>query len=110
MDGLGDRLDVVIAEAKSGNDNKPNASWRTGQADPAISYIVRFIGTHPNSEVASVAAALASTFRFEDALTRYRYIVFSKESNDFYASKGVTYITYPGRHPIHCRCARQQLD
>ena len=94
MTGLDDRLDVVIAEAKSGNENRPNPSWRSGKAEPAISYIVRFIGTHTESEVGSVAEALATTFRFEDARTRYRYIVFSKQRNDSYASKGVTYITY----------------
>lgn len=93
-DGAGDRLDVVIAEAKSGNENRPNKVWLTGTADPAISYIVRFIGAHPESEVPGVATSLATTFRFEDRRARYRYIVFSNERNDHYASKGVMYLTY----------------
>jgi hypothetical protein len=65
-----------------------------GQADPVISYVVRFIGAHSEPEVAAVAQALATTFRFEDARTRYRHVLFSNERNDYYASKGVSYITY----------------
>jgi hypothetical protein len=43
-DGARGRLDVVIAEAKSGNKNRPNRVWRAGTPDPAISYVVRFNG------------------------------------------------------------------
>jgi hypothetical protein len=93
-DGVEGRLDVIVAEAKSGNENRPNKMWRAGMPDPAISYIVRFIGVHPEGEVRDVAKSLAMTFRFEDDLSRYRYILFSNQPNDHYASKGVTYITY----------------
>jgi hypothetical protein len=93
-EGAGGRFDVVIAEAKSGNENRPNPVWRAGTPDPAISYIVRFIGVHPDGEVQDVAKSLATTFRFEDPRSRYRYVLFSNRPNDHYASKGVTYITY----------------
>ncbi len=93
-DGSNGRCDVVIAEAKSGNENRPNRIWRSGTQEPAITYLVRFIGVHPEGEVAGVAQSLAATFRFEDPHARYRHVVFASEPNDHYASKGVTYITY----------------
>ena len=37
------RFDVVIAEAKSGNDTKPNSAWRN-KATNIIEYIIRFVG------------------------------------------------------------------
>lgn len=95
LDGAGGKIDVIVAEAKSGNENRPNTVWRAAAtADPIASYIVRFVGTHPAPEVGAVAATLASTFRSEDTTTRYRYIVFSIQANKHYADRGITYITY----------------
>lgn len=87
------RIDVVIAEAKSGKENRPNKVWASGAVDP-IGYIVRFIGAHPEGAVKPIAEGLASKFRFEDPQARYRYIVFSNEPNEHYGKKGVTYIPY----------------
>lgn len=92
--GAADKVDVIIAESKSGNENRPNKVWRTPAADPVISYIVRFVGTHPEGEVNAVATALAATYRFEDGRARYRYVMFSNTENEHYSRKGVTYITY----------------
>jgi len=93
-DGSQGKMDVVIAEAKSGNENRPNKAWRAGAPDPSISYVVRFVGLHAEGELRSVAQALATAFRFEDDRCRYRYVVFSKEPNEHYASRGVKYITF----------------
>ena len=87
-------MDVVIAEPKSRNENRPNRVWRAGTPNPAISYIVRFMGLHPDGEIQSVANALATTFRFEDLRSRFRYVLFSNQPNDHYAARGVTYIKY----------------
>jgi len=43
VSGADGKIDVVIAEAKSGNENKPNKPWREKQVS-VIEYIVRFIG------------------------------------------------------------------
>lgn len=93
-DGSEGKMDLVIAEAKSGNENRPNKVWRAGTPDPSISYVVRFMGLHAKGELRHVAQALATAFRFEDDRCRYRYVVFSKEPNEHYASRGVTYITF----------------
>jgi hypothetical protein len=93
-DGSAGKTDVVIAEVKSSNENKPNKAWRAGVPDPSISYVVRFVGLHAEPELAQVAKALSTTFRFENDHCRYRYAVFSKEPNEHYAAKGVTYITF----------------
>ena len=93
--GSDQKTDVVVAEVKSGNGNKPNAAWKKmGASHPAIPYIVRFVGLHDESEISDVAKALASDFHFEDDRCRLRYIVFARKCNKDYASKGVTYITF----------------
>jgi hypothetical protein len=93
-DGIAGRMDVIIAEAKSGNEDRPNRAWRGGKPDPVISYVVRFIGLHPEAQGQEVSKSLATTFRYEDNRTRYRYLLFSNQRNEHYAAKGVTYITY----------------
>ena len=94
VSGAGDRMDIVLAEVKSRKNNKPNGVWLTGTPDPSIIYMVRFIGCHDDAQVPRVAQALATAYRFEDARSRYRYIVFSAEPNEHYLSKGVEYITF----------------
>ncbi len=86
--------DIVVAEVKSGNENRPNRVWREMAANPSISYIVRFVGLQREDEIPQVAQALATGFRFEDCNCRFRYIVFAKEPNEHYQSRGVTYITF----------------
>jgi hypothetical protein len=94
VDGADRKADVVIVEVKSGNDSTPNRVWKAPQPDPAISYLVRFIGLHAEAEIGPVAHALASTFRFEDDRCRIRYVMFSREANAHYQQRGVTYITF----------------
>ncbi len=94
--GSDEKIDVVIAEVKSGKKrNTPNAAWKKIKAsDLVIAYIVRFVGLHDESEISDVEKALASDFHFEDDRCRLRYIVFAHETNKNYVSKGVTYITF----------------
>jgi len=94
VDGVVGKTDVVIAEVKSGNDTTPNRVWKAPQPDPAISYLVRFIGLHAEADIAPVAHALASTFRFEDDRLRIRYFVFARDVNAHYQQRGVTYMTF----------------
>ena len=66
---------MIIAEVKSGKDATPNRVWRSARTSPdvsqAISYIVRFIGLHPETEVDDVAKSLGQTFRHEDDRLRF---------------------------------------
>ena len=89
------KIDVVIAEVKSGKKNIPNRVWKNGVSNHAIEYIVRFVGLHnKEAKISDAAKALASGFHFEDDRCRLRYIVFAQKINGDYASKGVTYITF----------------
>jgi len=90
------RFDVVIAEVKSGNDNRPNPVWRNGDNPIPIEYIVRFIGLHEcDDEISEIASTLLSRYTYEeDDKCHIRYIVFSKVANPHWQSQGVTYITY----------------
>lgn len=92
--GAAERIDVVIAEVKSGNQNNPNSVWREMKANEAIRYIVRFIGLHPEAEIERVATALATNFRLEEARCRIRYVLFCSEVNRHYREKGVSHITF----------------
>jgi hypothetical protein len=92
--GSNGRFDVVIAESKSGAENRPNTVWRDGDGK-VISYLVRFIGLYKTEdEIKAVAAKLASSFEYEDDLCRFRYAIFSNSENDHYRGKRVTYFTY----------------
>ncbi|MGA2236271.1 MAG: hypothetical protein ABSG23_12405 [Terriglobales bacterium] len=87
------RFDVVIAEAKGGDDTRPNPVWRDCRVDYPVKYIVRFIGLYESeAEVTAVAKSLLTKYCYEDEKCRFRYIVFSKEANPHYASRGVTYL------------------
>jgi hypothetical protein len=94
VDGSPGKFDVVIVEVKSGKDNRPNSVWRAGITDPAVAYMVHFIGLHNEQQAGQVAGELATHFHYEDEKSRYRYIVVSKEPNEHYKSKGVTYISF----------------
>jgi hypothetical protein len=92
--GANEKIEVVIAEVKSGNDNKPNRVWRGAEAKQTACYIARFVGLHVESELQPVGDALATAFRFEDERCRFRYVVFAINSNSHYRKKGVSYITF----------------
>lgn len=88
-------IDIVIAEVKSGNDNKPNKVWKEKQLEP-IKYIVRFIGLlDDEDEIGNVASHLASEYHYTDKNGRFRirYIIFANDVNAHYSSK-IQYITF----------------
>ncbi len=95
VDGAKGRIDAVIAEVKSGNDNKPNRVWRDPvEARKVATYIARFVGLHDGPDLERVGNTLSTTFRLEDDKCRFRYVVFSNDPNEHYEGKGVTYITF----------------
>lgn len=89
------KFDVVVAEVKSGRNNKPNSVWKRTKNAAPIEYIVRFIGLQRNdSEVKKAASSLLKCYEYEDDQCRIRYIMFSSEPNYYYQSRGVKYFTY----------------
>lgn len=93
VDGQNGRFDIVIAEAKSGDKDRPNPVWRNRKLAP-IKYVVRFVGLYDESKVDEVARELSEHYCFENKKSRIRYIVFSNEVNQHYANQGVKYITF----------------
>lgn len=91
VDGQNGRFDVVIAEVKSGNENRPNAVWRNKNLAP-IKYLIRFIGLYDEPEVDKVARKLSEQYCFENEKSRIRYIVFANAINQHYAKQGVKFI------------------
>lgn len=88
------RPDLLIAEVKSGDANKPNKVWRDGYI-PAIEYVVRFFGICADEvEIREVATNLARSFKYERDQFRFRYIVFADSANEHYVKKGVRCITF----------------
>lgn len=88
-----ERFDIVIAEVKSGNENRPNSVWRNGSSVP-IEYLVRFVGLFNEPQIADVANKLFAHYCYENEKSRIRYIVFANEPNPHYLAKGVKYITF----------------
>lgn len=94
VDGATGRFDVVIAEAKSGNENRPNKVWRNGITEP-VEYLTRFVGLcNSEEEIRAISSRLLSHFSYEDKRSRFRYIVFSSIANEHYGKSGVTYLVY----------------
>lgn len=94
VENKNEKIDVIIAEVKSGNTNTPNPVWRNKNAVP-ISYIVRFIGLFSQQEMIDKATTeIINHYSYEDENFRIRYIVFANEPNRHYSNQGVTYITF----------------
>lgn len=94
VDGANGRTDIVIAEVKSGANNRPNSVWSGSSAKEVARYIVRFVGLHTEVEIPAVGDAVATGFRYEDWRCRFRYILFADDLNPHYQGKGVSYITF----------------
>jgi len=88
-----ERYDIVIAEVKSGNENRPNSVWRNKIPFP-IEYVVRFIGLYDEPQITDVAKELAAQYCYENEKSRMRYVVFANEPNPHYVAQGVKYITF----------------
>jgi len=95
VESTGGKFDVVIAEVKSGANNRPNSIWRNGGNISAIEYLVRFVGLfRSSSDVNMVARELANHYCFVSESCRIRYVVFSQQENQHYAKLGIQYLTF----------------
>ena len=95
VDGINERKDIVIGEAKTGNQDKPNKPWKDGTKIHIQEYILNFIGlSKDDKEIRKIAKNLANQYIYEDEKIRIRYIIFSEKENKHYIDKGVSYITY----------------
>ena len=75
VNNITDRVDIVVAEVKTKNSNKPNRVWKSEDLFP-IQYLVRFIGHYKHeSQIGEVASALLSKYIYEDRDCRIRYII-----------------------------------
>jgi hypothetical protein len=94
IDGINERKDIIIGEAKTGNEDKPNRAWKDDTKIHIQEYILNFIGiAKEEKEIREIAKKLANQYIYEDHETRIRYIIFSEKANKHYLNKGVSYIT-----------------
>lgn len=92
VDGSYGKFDVVIAEAKSGNANKPNTVWSNNNQE-AVEYILRFVGLCKD-DLIKASSILAKTYQCENERYRFRYVVVCREPNKHYSNLGVTYFAF----------------
>ncbi len=93
VDGQNERFDVVIAEVKSGNENRPNSVWRTKNLAP-IKYLVRFIGLFDEPKIDEVVKKLGEHYYFENEKNPNAVYRFLHDVNQCYANRGVKFITF----------------
>ncbi|HAK76758.1 MAG TPA: hypothetical protein DCM71_07565 [Runella sp.] len=80
LNGFDSAIDFVIAEVKTGNEDKPNKVWRNNNED-AIKYIIRFAGIiESEDEITFVTKRLLAdrTYKKDDKSLRIRLIIFSE--------------------------------
>lgn len=95
VEGINNKIDIVIGEIKTGGQDKPNPTWRHSDRTDPKEYILKFVGLYGNKKkISSIAKHLSKYFNYEDGRARIRYIIFSDSVNKHYESRGVTYITY----------------
>jgi hypothetical protein len=89
-----EKIDIVIAECKTGEQNRLNKVWSKGNFN-AMEYLLKFCGVFKDSkQIEEVAKTLLSDLKYEDDKFRIRFILFaekspSKESQD----NGLTFIS-----------------
>ena len=90
-----EKFDIIIGEAKTGSENKPNKVWKQNHETNVKEYILKFIGLFKNKEeIVSIANELSNNYHYKNDKNRIRYIIFSESENNYYKNRGVTYITY----------------
>ena len=95
VEGITNKMDVIIGEVKTGEENKPNPTWKHAERTFAKEYILKFVGLSKNEEeIASIAKELSQSYYYENDEARIRYIIFSELENKHYKDLGVSYITY----------------
>jgi len=90
------RIDVVLAEVKSGDSNSPNRIWRKDETSH-IEYLLKLLGWHEDdAEIKKAAKELAQNYTLEEPKPnlRVRYIIFGKAPDLNWGTKGVKYITF----------------
>jgi hypothetical protein len=93
VEGAEGRLDVVVAEVKSGESDSPNAVWQKGET-AHIEYLLRFVGWQRDEQVRIAAKRLSEKYVFQEDDIRIRYIVFAQRVDKVWQQKGVRYITF----------------
>ncbi len=94
VDGQGNRNDIIIADAKTGKQDKPNENWKHKKIE-TVEYALRFIGSiFDEGEISLTANHLLTNYAYQNNNCRYRYIIFAEQENSYYENLGVKYITY----------------
>lgn len=95
VNGAAGKFDVVIAEVKSGANNKPNTVWCQNENSYPVEYLVRFVGLFSDdSKIKQIARGLIKEYRSDTETCRFRYVVFASAPNKHYQNRGVQYITF----------------
>lgn len=89
-----DKIDVIIAECKTGNQNGLNSIWSNGNAK-AIEYLLKFCGLFSTEkQVKEVASELLTNLKFEDDRIRVRPILFAQQPPaKSWQDKGLSFIS-----------------
>lgn len=89
-----DKIDIVIAECKTGNQNSVNKIW-TGKNVQAAEYLIRFCGIFKEDyEIKRSATSLIDHLKYEDDKYRIRIILFTqKDPSIELRNKGLNYIS-----------------
>ena len=96
VDGCEGKIDLLICEVKSGEDNAPNPVWKHASTHrDMVEYVVRFCGIIPeNNNFKSACRDISESYGFTGEDTRIRYVIFSQFPHERHQKRGVTYITF----------------
>ena len=89
-----EKIDIVIAECKTGNKNGLNKVWSKGNFQ-AMEYLLKFCGVfRENKQIEQVAKTLLNDLKYEDDKFRIRFIIFAEKSpSKELLDKGLTFIS-----------------
>ena len=89
-----DKIDIVIAECKTGEQNVLNKVWSKSNFQ-AMEYLLKFCGVFKESkQIKEVAKTLLSDLKYEDDKFRIRFILFAEKSpSKEFQDKGLTFIS-----------------
>lgn len=89
-----EKIDIVIAECKTGEQNGLNKVWSKGNFQ-AMEYLLKFCGVFKESkQIEDVAKTLLSDLKYEDDKFRLRFILFAQKSpSKDLLNKGLTFIS-----------------
>jgi hypothetical protein len=89
-----EKIDIVIAECKTGEQNGLNKVWSKGNFQ-AMEYLLKFCGVFKeDKQIEVVAERLLNDFKYEDDKLRIRFIIFAQKSpSKELIDKGLTFIS-----------------